>query len=123
MEQNLIKCLLDEKDICTDWIENEIYNNETINSEPSSYPSYAVLGFFNDHCLVETKWSTQNNYLECLFLNNSRFFFTEQDIEQLINVVRQIEENNENIVINYKKINCINGDIIVRFRFFFKEEQ
>lgn len=119
-EKKLVKCLLDEKDICTDWIYSEIYDNEVINSEHVSYPNHAILGFFND-CLLETKWSASSNYLDCQFLYNNRFIFNEEDIEKLIHIVKEIEKVN-GFVVQYKKISLIDGDVILRFRFFFKEE-
>lgn len=120
-EEKLIKANLNEKDICTDWIENEIYNNETIGTSKYNFPTTSILGFYRD-CLVETTWSQNNNYVRFHFIQTNPYKYSFDDVDELIKIVNELTEDDEGIVIKTKKNILVDGDTIVTFRFFFKEE-
>lgn len=120
-EEKLIKANLNEKDICTDWIENEIYNNETIATAKYNFPTTSIIGFYRD-CLVETTWSQNSNYVRFHFLHTNPYVYSNEDVEELIKVVNELTKDDDGIVIKIRKQMLIDGDTIITIRFFFKEE-
>lgn len=120
-EEKLIKANLDEKNICTDWIENEVYNNNIINTPKDNYPTCSIIGFYRD-CLVETSWSSKNNYVNFHFIQTNPYKYSIDDVEELIKLVNELTKDYEGVVIKTRKQMLIDGDTLLTFRFFFKDE-